>query len=76
MPESSERGGVGRVGPESPAESLKMYGTDGGAAAVPYPIVLPLSSDHPGGRPVQTQTLTDAALAAHPLSPTRPAPRR
>ncbi|MET7764287.1 RNA polymerase sigma factor [Streptomyces sp. NPDC005393] len=75
MPESSERGGVGQEGPESPADPLMMYGTDGGPAAAAVPdrsaasaaITLEVA-------PVQTQTLTDAAPAAppHPLSPRPP----
>ncbi|MER7795214.1 RNA polymerase sigma factor [Streptomyces sp. NPDC097640] len=64
MPESSERGGVGQEGPDSPADPLMMYGTDGGVAAAAVPdrsaasaaITLEVA-------PVQTQTLTDAAHA-------------
>ncbi|MEU8823456.1 RNA polymerase sigma factor [Streptomyces sp. NPDC048636] len=73
MPESSERGGVDRPVPDSPADPLMMYGTDGGVAAASVPdrsaasaaITLEVA-------PVQTQTLTDAAPAAPPHS--RPAP--
>ncbi|MET7933941.1 RNA polymerase sigma factor [Streptomyces sp. NPDC005322] len=72
MPESSERGGVGQEGPESPADPLMMYGTDGGPAAAAVPdrsaasaaITLEVA-------PVQTQTLTDAAPAPPPHSPSR-----
>ncbi|MFD8868171.1 RNA polymerase sigma factor [Streptomyces sp. NPDC059590] len=64
MPESSERGGVGQEGPDSPADPLMKYGTDGGVAAAAVPdrsaasaaITLEVA-------PVQTQTLTDAAHA-------------
>ncbi|MEU5030145.1 RNA polymerase sigma factor [Streptomyces milbemycinicus] len=71
MPESSERGGVGQEGPDSPADPLMMYGTDGGVAAAAVPdrsaasaaITLEVA-------PVQTQTLTDAApMATPPQSP-------
>ncbi|MES4901721.1 MULTISPECIES: RNA polymerase sigma factor [unclassified Streptomyces] len=71
MPESSERGGVGQEGPDSPADPLMMYGTDGGVAAAAVPdrsaasaaITLEVA-------PVQTQTLTDAApVVTPPQSP-------
>ncbi|MFD8379030.1 RNA polymerase sigma factor [Streptomyces sp. NPDC059679] len=79
MPESSERGGVGQEGPDSPADPLMMYGTDGGVAAAAVPdrsaasaaITLEVA-------PVQTQTLTDAAPTAtppqspHPHADSRP----
>ncbi|MEU1670161.1 sigma-70 family RNA polymerase sigma factor [Streptomyces sparsogenes] len=75
MPESSERGGVGREGPESPADPLMMYGTDGGMATAAVPdrsaasaaITLEVA-------PVQTQTLTDAAPLATPPQPLSPHP--
>ncbi|MEU9124123.1 RNA polymerase sigma factor [Streptomyces sp. NPDC048506] len=68
MPESSERGGSGRTSPETPAEPLLTYGTDGGsAAAVPGPsaasaaITLEVA-------PVQTRTLADAPAATPPAT--------
>ncbi|WP_326690524.1 MULTISPECIES: RNA polymerase sigma factor [unclassified Streptomyces] len=71
MPESSERGGAGQEGPESPADPQITYGMERGpAAAVPVSHVAP----EPAAitlevAPVQTQTLTTAA----PAAPTAPA---
>ncbi|WP_431044596.1 RNA polymerase sigma factor [Streptomyces sp. P1-3] len=70
MPESSERGGAGQVGPDSPADPLTEYGTDGGAAAGAVP-------DRPAASSaitlevalVQTQTLTPDTTAAAPVVP-------
>ncbi|MCP9207206.1 RNA polymerase sigma factor [Streptomyces sp. NEAU-Y11] len=75
MPESSERGGVDRPLPDSPADPLMMDGTDGGVAAAAVPdrsaasaaITLEVA-------PVQTQTLSDAAPAAPPHSRPSPSP--
>ncbi|MGW9041969.1 RNA polymerase sigma factor [Streptomyces lydicus] len=74
MPESSERGGSGRTPPETPAEPLSMYGTDGGSAAtVPGPsaasaaITLEVAL-------VQTQTLADVPAAAEPAEEPAPEP--
>ena len=61
VPESSERGRPVPDGSHTPAVPLIAYGTDSGEAVVSAPEVplpYPPGSDHPGGRPVQTQTLT------------------
>ncbi|MGW3007603.1 RNA polymerase sigma factor [Streptomyces sp. NPDC001219] len=66
MPESPVRGGSGRTAPESPAEPLLTYGTDGGSAA-PVPGVSAASAAITlEVAPVQTQTLADAPTATEP----------
>ncbi|MFG2191510.1 sigma-70 family RNA polymerase sigma factor [Streptomyces sp. NPDC048639] len=75
MPESSERGGPGRSGPEPPADPLQTDGTDRGPAATvpqphgPDPAALTLEV-----APVQTQTLNGEAIAVPPqeLAPHHP----
>ncbi|MFF4695695.1 RNA polymerase sigma factor [Streptomyces chattanoogensis] len=68
MPESSERGGSGCPHPESPAEPLFTYGTDGGSAAsVPGPSAA-LAAITLEVAPVQTQTLADPPAAAEPAA--------
>ncbi|MFG3257859.1 RNA polymerase sigma factor [Streptomyces sp. NPDC048172] len=73
MPESSERGGAGQEGPESPADPHSTHGMERGPAAAvpvshaaPEPAAITLEV-----APVQTQTLTTAAPAA-PTLPTVP----
>ncbi|WP_344531690.1 RNA polymerase sigma factor [Streptomyces albiaxialis] len=73
MPESSERGGAGQEGPESPADPNSTHGMERGPAAAvpvshaaPEPAAITLEV-----APVQTQTLTTAAPAA-PTLPTVP----
>ncbi|MDJ1130518.1 RNA polymerase sigma factor [Streptomyces iconiensis] len=76
MPESSERGGAGQEGPESPADPHTTYGMERGPAAAvpvshaaPEPAAITLEV-----APVQTQTLTTAAPAATtvPAAPEQP----
>ncbi|MFF4949998.1 RNA polymerase sigma factor [Streptomyces chattanoogensis] len=68
MPESSERGGSGCPHPESPAEPLFTYGTDGGSAAsVPGPSAA-LAAITLEVAPVQTQTLAEPPATAEPAA--------
>ncbi|MFI9081384.1 RNA polymerase sigma factor [Streptomyces sioyaensis] len=68
MPESSERGGPGRPPPETPAEPLLMYGTDGGSAATVPDLSAASAAITLEVAPVQTQTLADAPAAEDPLT--------
>ncbi|MGP3947521.1 RNA polymerase sigma factor [Streptomyces sp. 7N604] len=77
MPESSERGGPGRSGPEAPADPHQTYGTDGGpAATVPLPHAPDPAALTLEVAPVQTQTqpLNGALTTVPPqaLVPRRP----
>ncbi|MGY5123842.1 sigma-70 family RNA polymerase sigma factor [Streptomyces nigrescens] len=63
MPESSVRGGSGRTAPESPAEPLVTYGTDGGSAATVPDLSAASAAITLEVAPVQTQTLADAPAA-------------
>ncbi|RXS64950.1 sigma-70 family RNA polymerase sigma factor [Streptomyces sioyaensis] len=63
MPESSERGGPGRPPPETPAEPLLTYGTDGGSAATVPDLSAASAAITLEVAPVQTQTLADAPAA-------------
>lgn len=74
VPESSQRGGAGQEGPESPADPHTTYGMERGPAAAvpvshaaPEPAAITLEV-----APVQTRTLTTAAPAA-PTVPAVPA---
>ncbi|MFG3116563.1 RNA polymerase sigma factor [Streptomyces sp. NPDC048197] len=62
MPESSERGGSGRTPPETPAEPLLTYGTDGGSAATVPGLSAATAAITLEVAPVQTQTLADESL--------------
>ncbi|MGW1788975.1 sigma-70 family RNA polymerase sigma factor [Streptomyces tubercidicus] len=66
MPESSVRGGPGRTAPESPAEPLMTYGTDGGSAASAPDLSAASAAITLEVAPVQTQTLADAPAATEP----------
>ncbi|WP_148590684.1 RNA polymerase sigma factor, partial [Streptomyces sp. WAC01526] len=66
MPESSVRGGSGRTAPESPAEPLVTYGTDGGSAATVPDLSAASAAITLEVAPVQTQTLADAPAATEP----------
>ncbi|MFF9782490.1 RNA polymerase sigma factor [Streptomyces nigrescens] len=66
MPESSVRGGSGRAAPESPAEPLVTYGTDGGSAATVPDLSAASAAITLEVAPVQTQTLADAPAATEP----------
>ncbi|WP_437344863.1 sigma-70 family RNA polymerase sigma factor [Streptomyces tubercidicus] len=66
MPESSVRGGPGRTAPESPAEPLMTYGTDGGSAASVPDLSAASAAITLEVAPVQTQTLADAPAATEP----------
>ncbi|MEW1753021.1 RNA polymerase sigma factor [Streptomyces angustmyceticus] len=68
MPESSERGGPGRTAPESPAEPLLTYGTDGGSAATVPDLSAASAAITLEVAPVQTRTLADAPPAAEPVT--------
>ncbi|MFI0905438.1 RNA polymerase sigma factor [Streptomyces sioyaensis] len=68
MPESSERGGPGCPPPETPAEPLLMYGTDGGSAATVPDLSAASAAITLEVAPVQTQTLADAPAAEDPLT--------
>ncbi|MGW7519947.1 RNA polymerase sigma factor [Streptomyces sp. NPDC054796] len=75
MPESSERGGAGQEGPESPADPHSRYGR---SAARPRPSPSRTPPPEPAAitlevAPVQTQTLTGAASAAPEVSTASPA---
>ncbi|WP_267245693.1 RNA polymerase sigma factor [Streptomyces sp. PR69] len=61
MPESSERGRAGDGRPDTPADPLIAYGTEGGdaAAAVPLPHAPEPAAITLEVAPVQTQTLTE-----------------
>ncbi|MFH8679619.1 RNA polymerase sigma factor [Streptomyces lydicus] len=74
MPESSERGGSGRTPPETPAEPLSMYGTDGGPAATVPGLSAASAAITLEVAPVQTQTLADAPAAAEPADEPAPEP--
>ncbi|WP_432141687.1 sigma-70 family RNA polymerase sigma factor [Streptomyces sp. bgisy084] len=63
MPESSVRRGPGRTPPESPAEPLVTYGTDGGPAATVPDLSAASAAITLEVAPVQTQTLADAPAA-------------
>ncbi|QIY55394.1 sigma-70 family RNA polymerase sigma factor [Streptomyces sp. RPA4-5] len=63
MPESSVRRGPGRTAPESPAEPLVTYGTDGGPAATVPDLSAASAAITLEVAPVQTQTLADAPAA-------------
>ncbi|RXS70958.1 sigma-70 family RNA polymerase sigma factor [Streptomyces sp. TM32] len=63
MPESSERGGPGSPPPETPAEPLLTYGTDGGSAATVPDLSAASAAITLEVAPVQTQTLADAPAA-------------
>ncbi|MGX1850250.1 MULTISPECIES: RNA polymerase sigma factor [unclassified Streptomyces] len=67
MPESSERGGPGRTPPETPAEPLLMYGTDGGSAATVPDLSAASAAITLEVAPVQSQTLADAQAAEEPV---------
>ncbi|MGW8974176.1 sigma-70 family RNA polymerase sigma factor [Streptomyces platensis] len=64
MPESSVRRGPGRTAPESPAEPLVTYGTDGGPAATVPDLSAASAAITLEVAPVQTRTLADAPAAA------------
>ncbi|UYB42575.1 sigma-70 family RNA polymerase sigma factor [Streptomyces sp. Je 1-4] len=66
MPESPVRGGSGRTAPESPAEPLVTYGTDGGSAATVPDLSAASAAITLEVAPVQTQTLADAPAATEP----------
>ncbi|AWN27102.1 RNA polymerase sigma factor [Streptomyces sp. NEAU-S7GS2] len=66
MPESSVRGGSGRTAPESPAEPLVTYGTDGGSAATVPDLSAASAAITLEVALVQTQTLADAPAATEP----------
>ncbi|MFG2094411.1 RNA polymerase sigma factor [Streptomyces sp. NPDC048612] len=66
MPESPVRGGSGRTAPESPAEPLLTYGTDGGSAATVPGVSAASAAITLEVAPVQTQTLADAPTATEP----------
>nr|WP_260638636.1 sigma-70 family RNA polymerase sigma factor [Streptomyces angustmyceticus] len=68
MPESAERGGPGRPAPESPAEPLVTYGTDGGSAATVPDLSAASAAITLEVAPVQTRTLADAPPAAEPVT--------
>jgi len=68
VPESSERGGPGRTAPESPAEPLLTYGTDGGSAATVPDLSAASAAITLEVAPVQTRTLADAPPAAEPVT--------
>ncbi|WP_433856190.1 sigma-70 family RNA polymerase sigma factor [Streptomyces kronopolitis] len=67
MPESSERGGPGRTPPETPAEPLSTYGTDGGPAATVPDLSAASAAITLEVAPVQSQTLADAQAAEEPV---------
>ncbi|MEU8783626.1 sigma-70 family RNA polymerase sigma factor [Streptomyces sp. NPDC048637] len=66
MPESSVRRGPGRTPPESSAEPLVTYGTDGGPAATVPDLSAASAAITLEVAPVQTQTLADAPAATEP----------
>ncbi|MFD5735332.1 sigma-70 family RNA polymerase sigma factor [Streptomyces sioyaensis] len=68
MPESSERGGPGSPPPETPAEPLLTYGTDGGSAATVPDLSAASAAITLEVAPVQTQTLAGAPAAEDPLT--------
>ncbi|MFF8312795.1 RNA polymerase sigma factor [Streptomyces lydicus] len=74
MPESSERGGSGRTPPETPAEPLSMYGTDGGSAATVPGLSAASAAITLEVALVQTQTLADVPAAAEPAEEPAPEP--
>ncbi|MFD8324826.1 RNA polymerase sigma factor [Streptomyces lydicus] len=74
MPESSERGGSGRTPPETPAEPLSMYGTDGGPAATVPGLSAASAAITLEVAPVQSQTLADVPAAAEPADEPAPEP--
>ncbi|MFD7105017.1 RNA polymerase sigma factor [Streptomyces celluloflavus] len=69
MPESSERGGSGRLDRASPAEPLSTYGTDGGSAAVAPGLSAASAEITLEVAPVQIQTLSDASVGDAPAAP-------
>ncbi|WP_411142356.1 RNA polymerase sigma factor [Streptomyces sp. x-80] len=69
MPESSERGGSGRLDRASPAEPLSTYGTDGGSAAVAPGLSAASAEITLEVAPVQIRTLSDAPAGDAPAAP-------
>ncbi|MGI5468598.1 RNA polymerase sigma factor [Streptomyces sp. CA-132043] len=74
MPESSERGGSGRNDPESDANPLLMYGTDGGSAAAVPDLCAASAAITLEVAPVQTPSLADAPAAAAATVPQQAEP--
>ncbi|MFI8995045.1 RNA polymerase sigma factor [Streptomyces sp. NPDC053542] len=77
MPESSKRAGSGGTEPESDANPLLMYGTDGGSAAAVPDLCAASAAITLEVAPVQTRSLADAppeAAATVPQQAEPPAP--
>ncbi|WP_030249283.1 RNA polymerase sigma factor [Streptomyces violens] len=74
MPESSERDGSGRTDPESDANPLLLYGTDGGSAAAVPDLCAASAAITLEVAPVQTRSLADAPHAAAATVPQQAEP--
>ncbi|GAA0458181.1 RNA polymerase sigma factor [Streptomyces olivaceiscleroticus] len=74
MPESSERDGSGCNDPESDANPLLMYGTDGGSAAAVPDLCAASAAITLEVAPVQTPSLADAPAAAAATVPQQAEP--
>ncbi|MBZ4019130.1 RNA polymerase sigma factor [Streptomyces purpurogeneiscleroticus] len=74
MPESSERDGSGRTEPESDANPLLLYGTDGGSAAAVPDLCAASAAITLEVAPVQTRSLADAPPAAAATVPQQAEP--